>query len=172
MTELIRTKSKLDAGLARLTSRASQRRWRVRLAFGRQRPGVAALTVGYDPHPAAERKINGSDARHCRSCHLCRFCPPHSSSSRRHKASHCKHPLLGKALSQHQLRTGALPVSLEELMADEGDVVPSYLQALTNHFVVAYTPISNAPENAVILTVSDLRHTAAVTRAFHVNVTR
>lgn len=80
--------------------------------------------------------------------------------------------LLGQALSPHQLRTGALPASLEELVADEGHVIPSYLQALTNHFVVAYTPVSNAPDSAIILTVSDLRHTAAVTRGFHVNVAR
>ncbi len=78
--------------------------------------------------------------------------------------------LLSKALREYQQRTGVLPSHLEDLVADNGDVIPGYLSELTNLFAVAYAP--GVSTSAPILSLADNNCSVTVSRDFRVHVTK
>jgi hypothetical protein len=81
--------------------------------------------------------------------------------------------LLSKALRKHQERTGSLPLRLDELVADDGDVIPGYLHGLSNQFIVAYSPTTGSTSAAAtILSVAGGRSSVTVSRDFQIHVTK
>lgn len=81
--------------------------------------------------------------------------------------------LLSKALRKHQERTGSLPLRLDELVADDGDVIPGYLHGLSNQFAVAYIPPTGSTSaTATILSVAGGRCSATVSRDFQIHVAK